>query len=164
MHNRNLNKTLQPKKSSDFTVLFLDWAGSENMNDRNIMGAMVKTIQRPSLSLEDLPMRHKRQKTHHQSTWDWAPITITFNDDGRGIVSRALYEQIFRQANVSSQKDTRFDIKLQIWFHDEVVEQYTYTRCWITSIDHDNSDFMNDQQNVITCTLVFDNVDYSVLD
>lgn len=160
MNNLNLTKTLQPKIANDFHVEFHRW----DENSQNVLGAMVKTFQRPALTFEDLPLTNKRQRVHNPAKVEWQPITLQFNDDGMGVVSRALYHQAYRQANCVNQENMRFDIELKLFFNNRIVERYKLKNCWLIDITHDNNDVSNDQPNTISTTIVFDDVDYKLLD
>lgn len=167
-------KSTNVKRSDRFSVKFKGIP--ENVGD--ILTREVKSVERPSVSLNFDNQPHKGKPIYHNLAAEFQPIRITFFDDDNSLVSGILYAQIFRQLNkhvdllqrdISSVKGERvykFDIEIELYnTNGDAVEGFVLKECFINSLIHTDPIIGDDEQtNEINITVVYNDVDIKVFD
>lgn len=162
----------QSKRIDNFYVKFFNVP--ENIS--NVLGRQVKAITRPSLRFTQGETRQRRATYKDKGKVEYDEITITFKDDIESITSMVLYAQIMRQINLhpdifgtndgGKDRNYKFDIVVELFdsVGEKVVEGYKLSDCWIMSIDHSDPLMSDSQENEITLSVQFDNIDIYVFD
>tara|TARA_B100000700_G_C14517231_1_gene611434 strand:+ start:126 stop:470 length:345 start_codon:yes stop_codon:yes gene_type:complete len=100
---------------------------------------------------------------------------MVFYDDENSVVSMFLYAQMFRQKHMLSDAvgrqgndrsfDFRFSVKIEILNPvGEVVESFKMMDCVINEIEHSVPVVADDEENEITATVEYDDVDFDVFE
>ena len=161
----NITRPLVNKKVDNFYVRFL----SIPDNISNILGRQVKSIERPSIIFNYAEFQHKGVRQYVNGTIDSSsPISIIFHDDDGSLTTKAIYQQIYRQAGVQNKSDdntfenSKFSIHVQCFDSTgNMVEEFTLKGCWIVSLSHSENILEASTDNEIITSIQWENVDYN---
>lgn len=165
-----VNRSLVPKKVDNYYVKFLKLP--ENIS--NMLGRQVKSITRPTISIETSNTFYRGQQYVDKAKPRFNPISVTMQDDESGLTNMILYAHIMRQENVLADlygredvldRDYRFDVKIEIFdSRDRMTESYTLKSCMITEIEHTQPITQGEEDNEIIIQLSYDNIELGILD
>lgn len=159
----DINRPLLSKKIDNFYVSFYNLPN----NISNILGRQVKSISRPALTINPQTITIKGIKQHKISTLDYSEISISFDDDDKSLVTKALYNQIYRQLgkDVEGFEQSKFNIGVKAFdSENNVLEEFELKTCFITNITHSESIYSSSENNVITITVKYNTVDYKFIE
>jgi hypothetical protein len=171
-YNTLLNRNNQEKRQDNFLVSFFDF----DENAGNFLGRQVKSVTRPSMTVEVSNSKHKGNEYSNPGQLKLEPITVTFRDDENSITSMLLYAQLMRQREKyqdevdhvltkHNDKEMKFGLKVQMFnSQSEETEAYILRDAFITSIEHSELIMSSETTNEITIRLVYDNIEVKVFD
>lgn len=157
------NRSLLTKTVNDFYVSFFKMPENES----NILGRQIKSIERPNLTFQQYQIEYKGVKQYGNGRIDFAPISVTFEDDENSLATRALYYQLYRQSGqkAPSFENSEFEMSVKAYnASQEVVEEFKLKNCFISTINHSENVYSDSTGNIISISVVFDTVEYTFPD
>lgn len=163
------NRSLVPKKVDNFYCKFFL---PDNIS--NLLGRAVKSITRPTISIDTSNIYHRGMRYVEKSQPLFNPVSVTLQDDESGLVSLVVYAHIMRQENLLADlygrdgpldREYRFDVKVETFdSRDRVTEAYVLKRCMISEVEHTQPIIQGEENNEITIQLSYDNIDFLIVD
>ena len=156
------NRSLSVKTVDKFYVSFFNLP--ENIS--NILGREAQSVERPTIAFDEMEIRRKGIRNVETARITYQPITINFTDDSHSLVTKALYEQVHRQAGTGEDKSklfekSRFNFSVKVYSSDEkIVEEFNVIDCRITNISHSEQITTDSTDNIISVTIAFNGLDY----
>lgn len=155
-----INRTLVDKKVNDFYCKFTRL----DENDANILGRQVKSISRPNLQFAVGEYQHKAHRVNSLSRIQFDEVSVTFYDDSDSLVTRAIYNQLYKQARkipTERPDEMHFDVLVEVYSPDgRLTEKFILLKCVIVSVQHSEQVYVGSSGNEITCSLRYHTAEY----
>lgn len=145
-----------PKQQHKFLLSFTD-------ANYDIPAFLIKTLSRPTLTINKITHDHNSRKVHFAGKAEWEDITISLVDP----IDVSASAKVMEWVNMSHDSSTgvsgypnqyKKDLTIQILGPvGDIVESWAIQGAFITSVDFSDADSSSDDFHTITLTLSIDN-------
>lgn len=156
---------LHPKQRNRWRVTFANLGGG---TDSQPLSMQVVTMNRPSLSFEEVPLHRYNSVAYVAGKHSWEDCSISFEDDVSGTASRVIQEQLQRQqwligaegqwlAAAAEGSVYKFVTYLDMLDgNEQVIERWVLEGCWFKAVNYTDLDFASSDAVKIDCTIKYD--------